>query len=83
MSAARVILPISDNEGYAPDQIRTGITLLELLEAVEEAIAEFGEEAVVVTLDRDNRFGAGFGRLRLGPGEGICAADPDDDEEEL
>lgn len=59
----RVTLPIDDNQGYSPEQIDTSVTLYELLEAIKEAIEEFGEDATVV-LDNGQRYGARFGSVR-------------------
>ncbi|MWB98312.1 hypothetical protein [Agromyces seonyuensis] len=61
-STTRVLLNISDNQGYAPDQIETRVTLGDLLDAVTEAIREFGEGAVIV-LSNGQRYGAGFGSI--------------------
>lgn len=58
----RVLLGISDNEGYSPSQIQTDITLADLLEHVQNAIADFGEDALVI-LSNGQRYGAGYGRL--------------------
>jgi hypothetical protein len=57
-----VLLNISDNEGYAPDQIGTSITLTDLLAAVEQAIADHGDDAKVV-LSNGQKYGAGFGSI--------------------
>lgn len=67
MSAATVAIAISDNQGYAPDQIATSITLQDVLEAVELAIQEFGSDAKVV-LSNGQRYGAGFGAFVRGYG---------------
>lgn len=60
--ADRVLLNISDNEGYAPNQIDDSVTLGDFLELVKEAIEEFGEDAMIV-LSNGQRYGAGFGKL--------------------
>lgn len=74
-----VLLPIDDNQGYSPDQVETGFTLADLLAVVQEAIAQHGDDAVVV-LDNGQRYGAQYGRIdryrdMLAPVEG--------DEEDL
>lgn len=56
-------LPIEDNMGYSPDQIRTAVTLQELLEAVQDAIQEHGADATVI-LDNGQQYGAQFGQIR-------------------
>ena len=61
--ATRVTLPIDDNQGYGPEQIDTIVTLRDMLEGIQEAIEEFGEDAVVV-LDNGQRYGARYGRVR-------------------
>ncbi len=60
-----VQLNIADNEGYAPDQVGSTMTLGALLVALEDAVAEYGEDATLV-LANGQRFGAGYGRLRVG-----------------
>lgn len=51
------------NLGYAADQVDTSMTLAELLEAVQEAITEWGPEATVVAYQRNNHYGANYGTL--------------------
>jgi hypothetical protein len=58
----RVLLPASTNQGYGPEQISTGATLGELLEALEDAVERYGADALVV-LDQGQRYGAGYGYL--------------------
>lgn len=81
---ATVLLPISDNEGYSPEQIRTRVTLADLLESVQEAIENFGADAKVVT-SNGQRYGASFGSLQaIGSEVVISDANPDaEDEDEL
>lgn len=50
----------SGNGGYAPDQVN-GMTLGALLEAVQEAIVEWGEDAEVVLHQVNNQYGASYG----------------------
>lgn len=61
-TAARVLMSISDNQGYAPDQINSTISLGDLLEQVEQAVKVFGEDALVV-LANGQRYGAGYGAI--------------------
>lgn len=61
--ATILTLPIDDNQGYVAGDIRTNVTLSELLESIQEAIQEHGEDAVVV-LDNGQRYGAQFGSIR-------------------
>lgn len=76
-----VILGVDDNRGYSPEQISTRVTLLDLLESVQQAIEEFGEDAKVV-IGNGQRYGAAFGRLEsFGPEVVITDANPDDDED--
>lgn len=55
-----VQIHIIDNLGYGPEQVKTSVTLGGILEAIEDAIAEFGEDARVV-LNNGQRYGATFG----------------------
>lgn len=64
-TAEQVLLAVDNNRGYAPDQITDSMTLRDLLNAVEQAIADFGEDAMVVTLDGGNRYGANFGAISI------------------
>lgn len=60
---ARVLIGHQGNLGYAPDQIDTSFTLGDLLEAVQEAVEEWGEDAIVVTHQTNNGRGANYGSL--------------------
>ncbi|GLJ62210.1 hypothetical protein GCM10017576_23400 [Microbacterium barkeri] len=76
----RILLNISDNGGYAPDQINTSFTLGKLLEGLNQAIETFGEDAVIV-LSNGQRYGAGYGSI-IDPGYGdlfYTAEDGEDD----
>lgn len=57
------VMNVSANRGYAADQVESRMTLGALLEEIENAIGMFGEDAIVVTRDRDNRYGASWGKL--------------------
>lgn len=58
-----VVMQVSANRGYAADQVESRMTLADLLVEVENAIGDFGEDAIVVTQDRDNRYGAAWGKI--------------------
>lgn len=60
--AEQVILRVQDHTGYAPDQITESVTLGALAAALEEAIEEFGENAMIV-LSNGERYGASYGQL--------------------
>ena len=74
----KVKLNHQGNLGYSADQIESRLTLAELLEQVQDAILEWGEDAEVVTLQTNNGRGANFGRLNGGYG----MFEADDDEED-
>lgn len=73
-----VKLQHTGNQGYAPSQIRTRMTLGDLLSQLEEAIEEFGEDAVLVTYQTNNRYGASWGKLDHHPGM-ITSAEEEED----
>lgn len=66
MSAIRIQMNVESNLGYAPDQIARPISLRDLLEQVESAIFEWGEDAEVVLHQSNNGYGANYGRLHRG-----------------
>ncbi|GLI28494.1 hypothetical protein ARHIZOSPH14_27360 [Agromyces rhizosphaerae] len=74
---ATVLINISDNEGYSPEQINTHITLGAMLESIQEAIDEFGEDAKVV-LSNGQRYGAGFGSFVGGYGDSLEVTNAED-----
>ncbi|MFJ6532502.1 hypothetical protein [Microbacterium sp. NPDC091662] len=75
-----VQLNISDNEGYAPDQVGSTMTLGALLESLQDAVDEFGEDATVVVAN-GQRYGAGYGKLRVDRyGEVFSRPAAEDDE---
>lgn len=82
--ANTVLLGVNDNQGYAPDQIDTSVTLATLLEAVEDAINQFGEDAKVVVAN-GQRYGAGFGSLQAYHGGEVSISDaaPEDEDDYL
>ena len=61
----RVILAVENNRGYSEDQIDNSMTLRDLLRAVEDAIAKYGEDVMVVTCDSGNRYGANYGAISV------------------
>jgi arabinogalactan endo-1,4-beta-galactosidase len=63
MSAKQVQMNVESNLGYAADQIKTSVTLADLLEQVQEAIVEWGEDAVVVLHQTNNGYGANYGKV--------------------
>lgn len=82
--AKTVLLSLSNNAGYSPEQVGTAVTLSDLLEAVQQAITEFGADATIVTFDGGNRYGANFGALATeGMGDLVITdANPDDEDDE-
>ena len=61
--ANQVLLSVSNNEGYAPDQITGSMTLASLLQEVQQAIEMHGPDAMIVTMESGNHFGARYGSL--------------------
>ena len=61
--AKQVLLSVSNNQGYAPDQITDSMTLASLLREVKQAIDAFGPDAMVVTMETGNFRGARFGKI--------------------
>jgi deoxyxylulose-5-phosphate synthase len=79
--AKTVIIGVNGNQGYAPDQINTRMTLGAMIEELQEAAEQFGEDALVVTADNQNRYGANFGGFQSYAGNlAISDAEPDEDE---
>jgi hypothetical protein len=78
----RVLMAHQGNLGYAPDQIETSVTLADLLEKVQEAVDEHGEDAVVVLQQTNNGHGANYGKLYSGYGlfEAVEEEFDEDDE---
>lgn len=62
----RISLNVESNLGYGADQIDSPITLADLLEQVQSAIEEWGEDAEVVVYQSNNAYGANYGRLSGG-----------------
>lgn len=81
--ARTVLIGVNDNQGYAPDQINTDVTLADLLSAVQDAIEQFGEDAKVV-VSNGQRYGAGFGSLEAYYGGEVVISDaaPDDEDDD-
>ena len=59
----RINLNIESNLGYSADQIERPVSLGDLLESIEMAIEEWGEDAEVVIHQMNNRYGANFGQF--------------------
>lgn len=76
----RIKMNVEGNLGYGPDQIESSISLGNLLEQVEQAIEEWGEDAEVVLHQQNNRYGANYGSLA--EGFDLFQSADDDDEEE-
>lgn len=76
-NTTRAILEISSNEGYSADQVPTALTLGQLMDLLDEAIESYGEDAIIVTRDAGNRYGARWGKIYADPIE-----TQDDREEE-
>jgi len=72
------ILSLNNNQGYAANQATNGMTLADLLELVEYAIEDHGEDAKIVTRDTGNRRGANWGSITLH--SEIEASDDDKDD---
>lgn len=77
--ATQVLLNISDNQGYAPDQISTNFTLARLLEEVEQAIEVYGADSVIV-LNNGQRYGATYGSIIDSPSTDLFYS-PEEEEE--
>lgn len=74
-----VILSISDNSGYSPEQVKDqSISLGDLLEAVQQAIEDNGADAKIV-LANGQRYGASYGHIS--PWEDLFEV-PEEDESE-
>ena len=72
----RVTLEITNNQGYAPDQVTHTITLGDLQEILTEAINSYGEDAQIITHDGGNKYGANYGGIL--PHEWIAPATDED-----
>jgi len=75
---AKILMNHSGNRGYGADQVE-GMTLAELLEQVQDAILEWGEDAEVVAFQTNNGRGANYGHLHHG--YDLFNADECDEEE--
>lgn len=63
--APKVLLAVTNNQGYGPDQVSGSMTLGALRDALEEAINTYGEEAEIVTKETGNRYGARYGSVDI------------------
>jgi len=55
-------MKFSGNRGYGPDQVDS-MTLGDLLEVVQEAVIEWGEDATFAPYQTNNGHGANYGEL--------------------
>lgn len=78
-----LLLAVEDRQGYTPTQAveraSEAMTLATLQQLVEDAIAQYGEDAVVVT-DNGDRYGARFGVVDTYR-DTLIPAEADEDEE--
>ena len=77
-------MSVTPNAGYSPDQAMNSnpLTLGELKEAIEDAILEFGENAILV-LDNGQDWGARWGKINKHFGEiEILEYDEENDDDE-
>lgn len=58
----RILLAIEDNQGYSPDQVKTSMTIRDLMNALQEAADEHGEDVLII-LDNGQQCGARFGGI--------------------
>ena len=58
----RILLAINDNTAYSASDVTETMTLRELIDALEEATEDHGEDALVV-LDNGQRYGARYGAV--------------------
>ena len=63
MSTTRIQMNVESNPGYDLDQINQPVTLASILQQVQDAIDEWGEDAEVVLHQTNNGYGANYGRL--------------------
>ena len=62
-TAKVVMMKYSGHQGYGADQIENPMTLGEILEEIQDAITEWGEDAVVVPFETNNGRGASYGKF--------------------
>jgi len=76
----KVLIRAESNLGYAADDVEgNSVTLGGLLEAIQDAVTEWGEDAQVVLFQTNNQYGANYGRLAQYE---LFEAVEDDDEED-
>lgn len=76
----RVVIEVDNNQGYAPDQVVSGMTLHDLHQLVEDAIHDHGGDCIVVTKDSGNRYGARWGGIN--PFSDIESVDDENEDDE-
>jgi hypothetical protein len=57
-----LLLAIEDNQGYSPDDVRETLTLGDLIQALQEAAEQYGDDARLV-LDNGQQYGAQYGGI--------------------
>lgn len=77
--ATTLLLDVQPNAGYSPEQVERRMTLAELMEAIEYAIDEYGDDAEVV-LNNGQRYGAQFGYIAGRVDDLFYEADDNDDD---
>jgi hypothetical protein len=75
-----LLLAIEDNQAYTPADVSETLTLGTLLEFLQQAAEEHGEDAKLI-LDNGQRYGAQFGGFSIYR-DLITVAPGDDDEDE-
>lgn len=70
---SRVVLNINDRQGYTAEQVKSPMSLGELLDLVNTAIDMHGEDTEVILFNGDE-LGAAFGSIAR-PAETICYCD--------
>lgn len=63
---ANIKMNFKGNVGYGPNQVDTKISLAHLLEQVQDAIEQWGEDTTVVLYQTNNGRGANYGSLSGG-----------------
>lgn len=63
MSNTTLLIHYTGNVGYSADQVEGRQTLGDILEAIQDAVDEYGADAEVVLCQGNNGRGANYGRL--------------------
>lgn len=84
MASKAVVLNTIGNAGYSASQVQDqSITLGDLLEAIQDAITEHGEEARVALYNAENQYGAAWGYISQWHNVFEVVGAEDDDEANL